>query len=92
MLGISNLVDAGYMTIEKLIKLMSTNPAAVYHLDAGYIAENGPADIILIDTRVSEVYEKESIVSKACNTPFIGCELKGKVMMTICRGEIAYEA
>lgn len=91
-LGITNLVDAGYMTINKLIKLMSTNPAAVYHLDAGYIAEGGPADIILIDTRVSEIYEKENIASKACNTPFIGCELKGKVMMTICRGEVAYEA
>lgn len=91
-LGITNLVDAGYMTIDKLIRVMSTNPAAVYHLDAGYIAENGPADIILIDTRISEVYEKENIASKACNTPFIGCELKGKVMMTICRGEIAYEA
>lgn len=91
-LGITNLVDAGYMTINKLIKLMSTNPATVYHLDAGYIAEGGPADIILIDTRVSEIYEKENIASKACNTPFIGCELKGKVMMTICRGEVAYEA
>lgn len=91
-LGITNLVGAGYMTINKLIKLMSTNPAAVYHLDAGYIAENGPADIILVDTQASEVYEKESIASKASNTPFIGCELKGKVMMTICRGEVAYEA
>ena len=49
-LGITELVDAGYLTMKQLLRLMSTNPATMYHLDAGYLAEGGPADVILIDT------------------------------------------
>ncbi|MDE5591183.1 MAG: dihydroorotase, partial [Acetatifactor sp.] len=51
-LGITELVDGGYLTMRQLLTLMSTNPANLYHLNAGYLAEGGPADVILIDTRL----------------------------------------
>ena len=38
------------------------------------------------------IYEKESIVSKSKNTPFIGKKLKGLVQYTIVGGEIKYSA
>lgn len=88
-LGITELVDGGYITMSQLLRLMSTNPAAMYHLDAGYLEEGGPADIILIDT--TSVWKPQSYASKACNTPFTGWELKGKVITTICDGKIVYE-
>lgn len=87
-LGITELVDGGYLTLKRLLKLMSTNPAAMYHLDAGYLAEGGPADLILIDT--SETYVVEGFASKASNSPFVGWELKGRVKMTVCGGKIVY--
>lgn len=61
----------------------------MYHLDAGYLAEGGPADLILIDTAAEE--EVGSFASKASNTPFIGWKLKGVVKATICGGRIVYE-
>ena len=85
-LGITKLVDEGYMTMRQLLTLMSTNPANLYHLDAGYLAEGGPADIILIDTAAE--WTPESYASKAGNTPFTGWNLKGKVVKTICAGKI----
>lgn len=88
-LGITELVDGGYLTMHQLLRLMSTNPASLYHLDAGYLAEGGPADIILIDT--TEEWTPEKYASKACNTPFTGWKLKGKVKMTICDGEIVWK-
>lgn len=87
-LGITELVDGGYLTMRQLLALMSTNPANLYHLDAGYLGEGGPADIILIDTTIE--WTPESYASKSSNTPFTGRKLKGKIVKTICGGEIVY--
>ena len=76
------------MTLRHLLMLMSANPADMYHLNAGYLAENGPADIVLIDT-AAEVIPQE-YASKASNTPFTGWKLKGKVVKTIAGGKVVY--
>ena len=89
-LGITELVDKGYLTMRQLLRLMSTNPAALYHLDAGYLAEGGPADLVLIDPN-GEVIPGD-YVSKASNSPFTGWELRGKVMKTIVSGVVIYAA
>lgn len=90
-LGITELVEKGYLKMMDLIRLMSYGPSQVYHLDAGYIAEGGPADIILIDPKAEWTVE-DDFASKAHNTPFIGWRLKGKNMMTIASGKVIYKA
>lgn len=87
-LGVTQLVDGGNLTMKQLLRLMSTNPASMYHLNAGYLEEGGPADLILIDTAAQWV--PEEYVSKASNTPFTGWNLKGRVVRTICGGRIVY--
>lgn len=89
-LTITKLVDEGHLTMRQALRLMSANPAAMYHLDAGYLAEGGPADIVLIDT-AAEVIPGE-YASRASNTPFTGWRLKGKVVKTIAGGRVVYEA
>ena len=88
-LGITKLVDGGYMTMKQLLTLMSFNPAVMYHLNAGYLAEGGPADLILIDTTAVE--EAGEYASKSSNTPFTGWMLKGAVTTTICAGKVVYQ-
>lgn len=85
-LGITSLVEEGHITMCKLLQLMSTNPAEMYHLDAGYLAEGGPADLVLIDT--DAVFVPGEYASKASNTPFTGWKLTGKVVSTICGGRV----
>lgn len=87
-LGITELVDGGYLTMAELLRKMSTNPAAMYHLNAGYLAEGGPADIVLIDT--AAVVTVGDFASKASNSPFVGWELKGRVKATVCGGKVVY--
>ena len=87
-LGMTQLVDGGHMTMKQLLACMSLNPAKMYHLDAGYLAEGGPADLILIDQDAVE--EVRDFASKSTNTPFTGWKLKGVVRMTVCDGEIVY--
>lgn len=89
-LGITGLVGQGYLTLRQLLCAMSRNPAAMYHLDAGYLSEGGPADLALVDT--AKTFTVDRFASKASNSPFIGWNLRGKVEFTICGGRIVYEA
>lgn len=87
-LGIRELVNKGYLSMAELIGKMSLAPAKLYHLDAGYLAEGGPADLVVFDP------EKEWVVkdfaSKAANSPFVGETMPGVVSYTICGGKIVY--
>ncbi len=89
-LGIEMLVDAGYMTMMSYLEKLTCNPAKMYHLDAGYLAVGGPADLVLFDregTWVAGDYQ-----SKSTNSPFTGRTLKGVVKYTICGGKVVYQA
>ena len=89
-LGITELVEKQRLSMMQLLRLMSTNPAKMYHLDAGYLAEGGPADLILIDAKAKATVDK--FASKSSNSPFVGWELTGQVKATICGGKIAYSS
>ena len=91
-LAIEYLVDSNEMKLQDVLAVMSTNPAKLYKLDAGYIKAGGPADLCIFDPEAAYIYTKESIASKACNSPFIGKKMTGKVCYTICRGKIVYSA
>ena len=88
-LGITELVDKGALSLMKLLEKMTINPAKMYRLDAGYLAEGGPADLILIDREAKFI--AGNYLSKAVNTPFTGWELTGRVVRTICAGKTVFE-
>lgn len=85
------LCETGEITFEKLIQLMSTNPAARFNLDGGQLAEGGPADIVIIDRDAEWVIDKDRFKSKGRSCPFDGMKVKGQVAATICGGDIVYE-
>lgn len=89
-LAITVLVNGGHMTLKQVFERMAYNPAKMYHLDAGYLAEGGPADLIVVDTEGIQVFEEYA--SKASNTPFTGWELDGVVCTTICDGKVVFQA
>jgi dihydroorotase len=87
-LMITHLVKTKHLSMMELIEKMSTAPAKFYNFDAGYIAENGPADITIFDE--DESWTVKNFYSKSSNSPFIGESLFGKVHYTICRGNIVH--
>ena len=70
---------------------MTINPSSMYDFDAGYLAENGPADIVIFADKEERVVS-DHFASKASNSPFIGEKLQGVVKYTICDGNIVYKA
>lgn len=87
-LGIRELVNQGHLSLMQLIRKMSYAPAKLYRLDAGYVAEGGPADLTVFDPR--QEWTAEKFKSKAANTPFMGEIMPGVVRYTICGGRIIY--
>lgn len=91
-LAITELVNKGVLTPVALIERMSVNPAKMMKIDKGNIAVGKMADIAIIDPKAEWLVNKNDFKSKGRNTPFDGWKLQGKVMYTICEGEIVYEA
>lgn len=87
-LGITNLVKEGHLTYMELLEKMTINPATMYHLDCGYIAEGGPADLIIFNENTHII---EDFRSKSSNSPFRGESLTGEIQYTICDGKIIYQ-
>lgn len=90
--SITNLIEPKHISYLDLVRLTSYTPAKLLKLETkGQIKEGYDADITIFDPNMEYVYQKESIVSKSKNTPFIGKKLKGKVMYTLVGGRIVYE-
>lgn len=83
------LVKKNIISLKDLIRLMSTNPAKIYNLDAGSIEIGKTADIVIIDE--DEEYYLNSYYSKSSNTPFKDEKLIGRIYYTIVDGEIKYK-
>lgn len=82
------LVEKNGMSLSNLMEKMALNPAKMYHLDAGYLAEGGPADICIFDTQAE--WTPQEFVSRSQNSPFKGQRLQGVVEYTIADGKIVY--
>ncbi|MGO2925565.1 dihydroorotase [Pseudolactococcus laudensis] len=90
-LGLTHLVAPGHLSLMSLLEKMTSNPAQVLRLDAGYLAEDGPADLVIFDAdAVREV--TNDFASKSSNSLFVGAQLQGVIAYTICDGEIVYQA
>jgi len=89
--GITYLVNKGYISLYKLIDMMSTVPANILGIEAGNIKVGAPADIVVFDAAEHWTVDPYKLHGKSINTPFKGMDLCGRVKYTICRGEIVYK-
>lgn len=87
-LGLTSLVNKEHISLMSLLEKMTINPARLYNLNRGYIAEGEVADIVIFDE--NEKWTVTDFDSKSSNSPFVGCELLGKVKYTISEGKIVY--
>jgi dihydropyrimidinase len=75
-----------------MVRLLSANPAKVFGLwgTKGDIAPGFDADIVIFDPKPERVLSAGELHSRAGYSPYEGLRIRGKVKMTICRGEIVY--
>jgi len=78
------------VSLAKLIKTMTLNPATLLGLPSGRITPGAPADLIIFDTDVPFILDRERLRSKSKNTPFDGHKMQGRVMRTIVNGKTIF--
>ena len=85
------LVRRKLLTVNRMVELLSTNPARILGLqDRGRVKAGFPADLTIFNPKKRFKIEAKDFRSKANNCPFIGWEGHGAIEHTIVAGNIVY--
>ena len=84
----TTMVKSGLITMDRLIEVMSTNPAKIggYEGQGRGLALGAPAHITLVDTVFEAAIDATKFASKSANSPFHGEILSGRVRATLFHG------
>lgn len=82
------LVRLGILDFQALAEKLSRKPHQILGLRPPAIKEGEEANLTIIDPHCEWVLEKDKIMSKSYNTPFLGKPMKGKAIYTIKGGEV----
>ena len=80
----TKLVKTGFISLERLVELMSSNPAKRFGIKSG---EN----YCVWDLKSQYKIDPAEFLSMGKATPFAGWEVNGMCMLTVCDGEIVYK-
>jgi dihydroorotase len=81
------------MLLAGVIALMTARPAGVIGLrERGTLKVGSYADLVMIDAGAEWSYAAKETRSKSRNTPFDGAAMVGRVMATVCEGQVVYGA
>lgn len=81
----THLVRGGVITLDKLVELMSTNPARRFNIDI-------EDDMTIFDLECLYRIDDNDFLSMGRSSPFVGMQVFGKCLMTVSNGRIAYSA
>ncbi|HEV8698849.1 MAG TPA: dihydroorotase [Candidatus Limnocylindrales bacterium] len=90
-------VDAGHLTLACAVAALTVGPASVLgrrtrRAGAVGLVEGGPADLVVFDRKDRWTVTPDALASKGKNSPLLGMELGGRVLLTMAAGNVAYEA
>ncbi len=85
------LVQKNILDLPTLVKAMSEKPAQFLGIKTGKIEEGYIADLNIVDLEADISFNRDNMLSKSINTPYINQTLKGKVQYTICEGRVTWQ-
>jgi dihydroorotase len=88
----TELVGKKILTWLQAAHRLSTAPAKILNIPGGTFEEGAPADITIVDPSLEWEVDPDKFKSLSRNTPFAGWKLKGRPVMTIVDGNIAYSS
>lgn len=85
------LIKEKVLTPLELTARLSLAPAEILGLaDRGSLAVGMAADLMIINPELEWTVDPEKFHSKACNTPFAGWRMQGRVVKTIVDGKVVF--
>jgi dihydroorotase len=89
-LSLMQLYHSRRLGLSDLIARFTVAPSRLLGLGKGSLSVGSDADVTVFDPNREWVFDKAGRASKSLNSPFYGWMLKGKPVMTIVRGKIAW--
>jgi dihydroorotase len=89
-LALEVLYHTQKITLDRLVELFTSGPAAILRLNRGTLAQGAHADVTIFDTDLSWTYDVNRSFSKSKNTPFHGRTFRGGPVATIVSGELVW--
>ena len=80
------------LSLIDVIKKLTKNPASILNLNHGTLKKGAKADILIFDPNKPFVIDVKKFRSTSKNSPFNKKPSQGKVIKTICNGEVSYAA
>jgi dihydroorotase len=88
--ALSLCLKAG-LSPDLIVEKLSINPRKILNTGAATIAEGSKANLVVFDAKEEWTFTKENNRSKSNNSPFIGQQLSGKVLLT-CNNNHVYKS
>jgi dihydroorotase len=88
----TSLVEPGLLPLATLLERMSAGPARIFGLERPRISRGAPADLVLLDPEASWRVSAGSFRSRSANSWLLGQSLRGRVVLTVAAGRVAFEA
>ncbi|WP_454802376.1 dihydroorotase [Mucilaginibacter phyllosphaerae] len=85
--ALSSLVGIG-LSAELIVEKLAVNPRRILNVDVPALAEGEAANLVVFSTTGNWDYTRANNRSKSYNSPFIGQNLKGKVLLTCNNNQI----
>ncbi len=87
-------VDAGRLPLATATAALTTGPARCLRPAAALpgLEEGAPADLVVIDRSSSWTVDAATLRSRGANSPLLGRDLAGPVLLTLAAGRVAFEA
>ena len=89
-LSLDRLVHRGFISLSRLVELLSVNPARILRVPGGSIAEGSPADVTILAPDLAVTVSAARMRSRSRNTPFDGWRLRGGVAATLVGGRTVF--
>ncbi|HCT85070.1 MAG TPA: dihydroorotase [Candidatus Margulisbacteria bacterium] len=87
---ITKLYYENNLPLPLIFQKLTCNPARILNLRSGTIIAGEYADITIIDINKVYTVSEKHFYSKSHNSPFLGIELKGKVVYTFVDGAMVF--
>lgn len=88
----SGLVRRGLLDVVTWVRRWTSGPAEILGLPTPTLRPGAPADLVVLDLHSEWTVHAHRFISLGRNTPFEGCSLVGRAVMTVLGGKMLAEA
>ncbi len=87
---LDRFVRTEIITLDRVVQLMSCNPARILRIDRGTLSKGSWADVTVIDPELKWEVRSSEFLSRSRNTPFEGWNLHGGPVVTVVKGRVVW--